>query len=177
MAKIESAINKKFNSHENPFVIISIHIHSICSLNIIERHKTELRKILNIWNITKIVIFFFFSIRFPFPENNPTLDSPESSFSSATSTTSTGTVVCNALKPKNSQSVSQTSLQSTGISTTPSSNVDKSANKCHLVKCSYRDVSQKDLQSSSGFAHHGTIRQIIFKIYSSIYPFNTSLQD
>lgn len=103
------------------------------------------------------------------------IDSPESSFSSATSTTSTGTVVCNfnALKPKNSQSVSQTSLQSTGISTPTSLQtstiVDKSTNKCHLVKCSYRDFNQtRDVQSPSTFIHHGTIRQYFSKFYYTI---------
>lgn len=93
-------------------------------------------------------------------------DSTDSSFSSATSTTSTGTVVCNfnALKPKNNQthSVSQTSLQSTGVTTAASTKspptVDKS-NKCHLVQCSYANLpanaSQKDQQTSSN--NHGTI--------------------
>jgi hypothetical protein len=94
-------------------------------------------------------------------------DSTESSLSSTTSTTSTGTVVCNlnALKPKNNQthSVSQMSLQSTGITTAafakPSSpTVDKS-NKCHLVQCSFKESGHKDhpKTTSSTSKNHGTI--------------------
>lgn len=70
----------------------------------------------------------------------------------------------NALKPKNNQthSVSQTSLQSTGVTTAASTKspptVDKS-NKCHLLQCSYANLpanaSQKDQQTSSN--NHGTI--------------------
>jgi hypothetical protein len=96
-------------------------------------------------------------------------DSTESSLSSTASTTSTGTVVCNlnALKPKNNQthSVSQMSLQSTGITTAAfakqsSPTVDKS-NKCHLVQCSFKESGQKDhpiaKTTSSITKNHGTI--------------------
>lgn len=106
-----------------------------------------------------------------------TTDSTESSFSSATSTTSTGTVVCNfnALKPKNNQthSVSQTSL-TTGISTAAlakqsSSSLDKS-NQCHLLQCSYANLtptsSQKDQPTSTTSVNHGTI--MIFEI--EVFP-------
>ncbi|CRL00953.1 CLUMA_CG014266, isoform B [Clunio marinus] len=81
-------------------------------------------------------------------------DSTESSFSSATSTTSTSTVVCNfnALKPKNNQthSVSQTSLQSTGIATVTSKKHNPSAvdeyNKCQLLQCSYANLTPYSTQ-------------------------------
>lgn len=96
-------------------------------------------------------------------------DSTESSLSSTTSTTSTGTVVCNlnALKPKNNQthSVSQMSLQSTGVTTAAfakqsSPTVDKS-NKCHLVQCTFKESGQKDhptsKTTSSTSKNHGTM--------------------
>lgn len=105
-------------------------------------------------------------------ESSFTTDSTESS---ATSTTSTGTVVCNfnALKPKNNQthSVSHTSL-STGITTAASAKpspptIDKS-NKCHLLQCSYANLTpnssqtQKDqptsMSSSTAPNNHGTIK-------------------
>lgn len=105
----------------------------------------------------------------PLAESSYATDSTDSSFSSATSTTSTGTVVCNfnALKPKNNQthSVSQTSLQSTGITTAASTkpsppSVDKS-NKCQLLQCSYANLtpntSQVDQPTSTAPQNHGTI--------------------
>ena len=77
----------------------------------------------------------------------------ESSLSSTTSTTSTGTVVCNlnALKPKNNQthSVSQMSLESTGITTAA-----EKSNKCHLVTTSYTESGQKEHPKTS--KNHGT---------------------
>lgn len=98
-------------------------------------------------------------------------DSTESSLSSTTSTTSTGTVVCNlnALKPKNNQthSVSQMSLESTGITTAAfakqnSPTVDKS-NKCHLVQCRVQESGQKDhltsKTTSSTSKNHGTLKR------------------
>lgn len=101
-----------------------------------------------------------------------TTDSTESSFSSATSTTSTGTVVCNyALKPKNNQthSVSQTSLTTStsaaALAKQSSSSLDKS-NQCHLLQCSYANLtptsSQKDQPTSTSSVNHGTI--MIFEI-------------
>lgn len=74
---------------------------------------------------------------------------PDSTESSATST---GTIILNqnALKPKNNQthSVSQMSLQSTGMATstvslnkchntTSNAVVDKTKNKCSVIQCSY----------------------------------------
>lgn len=90
-----------------------------------------------------------------------TTDSAESS---ATSTTSTGTVVfnSNALMPNNNQthSVSQTSLQSTSITAAASSqpSLDQS-NQCHLLQCSYANLapcsSHRDHPAASNT--HGTI--------------------
>ncbi|CAH1709595.1 unnamed protein product [Chironomus riparius] len=85
---------------------------------------------------------------------------PDSTESSATST---GTIILNqnALKPKNNQthSVSQMSLQSTGIATSAASLnkchntsnvvVDKTNNKCNVIQCSYPTSCNKEQQQPS----------------------------
>lgn len=94
-------------------------------------------------------------------ESSYATDSTESSFSSATSSTSTGTVVFNALKPKNNQthSVSQTSLQSTGITTAASVKqsppaVDKSSKSQYSYANLTPNLSQKDQLTAAH--NHGT---------------------
>lgn len=126
------------------------------------------------WNYFKIFINQI-NLKIIAESSGYTTESTDSSFSSATSTTSTGTVVCNfnALKPKNNQthSVSQTSLSS-GITTAASTKqstptVDKS-NKCHLLQCSYANLTPSSSQmdqptsqtSSTTSNNHGTIMMI-----------------